>query len=626
MKTRCTNVLMVLTAMLFSFGTLNAQTVFWSEDFAGGIPADWTNVDASANAMAVWTYCATPTDNGINGCSGWWDDNLNLQVPFASATSTNGFVTVDSDANGYNEHVSELTTSAIDLSGQSAVVLRMETHIGVFTVAAETGAIARVSNDGGTTWDSYTIFPGLLTGPPDPGVARWSLNPHVAELDISATAANQSAVLIQWQWTGNYEYLWNLDDIKLQDMITPLPDNDMVSVDMNPAEYYSTPISQVSLVDFGGIVANSGALDQTNVTLTATVTDVATSMVVATDQATEATLAAGDSVLIDPAVDWTPPAAVGAYTLDYTVSADASDDVPINNDFSFPFIVTPGTFAKAEVPTLSVSAGEPMEFGNLYTVVNNTTSTGDPIIAESITTGFTNANNVDGQTITVYLMKVLVDIFDPNIQTFDDSSIDIVGVGFYEAPVGTGPDSGEQTIALVDDVDFASPVMLEANTTYLAMYSDTDAAGDNRAYSAGTIDYPFGFGSLVRTGGAIGGGGGTWFLGGFGSGSIAYVNLNITPVGTVGITQVPELADDQVSIFPNPASELVTVDLELTNISETVEVKIIDATGRIIMNEKHDDLKQGTFTYNVAQFATGTYFMNIITDEGNKTNRFTVAH
>ncbi len=616
MKTIFTNVL-VFMVLLLSAATINAQNVFWSEDFAGGVPAGWTNIDNSANAQAVWVYCSDPGNNGTNSCPDWWDDATNQQIPFASATASNGFVFVDSDLNGYNDHVSELTTTPINLGSQANVVVRMETHIGVWTTPAETGAILRVSNDNGTSWTDYTIFPGLLTGASDPGVTRWSLNPHIAEIDISATAAGQSAVLLQWQWTGNYEYIWSLDDITLQDGFTPLPDNDMVGIDMNPALYYATPITQLDIVDFGGLVTNAGALDQTNVTLTATVTDGA-SNVVAMETATEALLATGDTLLLDPA-DWTPPMAVDAYTLDYNVSADNADDVPINNDYTSSFVVSQGTFAKADVATTSVSAGEPMEFGNFYTVIN-----GAGMFAESITTGFVNVDNVDNQTITVYLLKTLVDVFDPNLQVFDDSSIEIVGVGFYTAPAGTGQDSGEITVPLVDDADFTSPVMLEDNTTYLAMFSDSDATGANRPYASSNIDYPFSYGSVVRSGGAIGGGSGQWFLGGFTSGTIAYVNLNITDV--IGVFEpAPELADDQVSLFPNPASDLISADVELTEISETVEVKIIDATGKVILNEVHNNFQEGTLNFNVASLTAGTYFLNIITEEGNKTTRFTVA-
>ncbi|WP_395373119.1 DUF4397 domain-containing protein [Marinicella sp. W31] len=193
------------------------MTVF-SEDFSdGSVPAGWNNQDTGPTTNALWTWCADPADDRTTaGCPRVWDDGLNQQLPFAASTSTNGFVTLDSDFYGSIDHVSELTTPSIDLSDAVVATVNFESHIGVFTENADPNAVLRVSTDGGTAWTSFVVFPGLLTGnPPVPGSVRWSFNPNISSIDISSIAAGESDVLLQWQWTGNFEYQWSLDDVSV---------------------------------------------------------------------------------------------------------------------------------------------------------------------------------------------------------------------------------------------------------------------------------------------------------------------------------------------------------------------------------------------------------------------------
>ena len=189
-----------------------------SEDFSGGsIPVGWTNEDNGPTGNALWTFCADPADDRTTaGCPLIWDTPINQQVPFAATTANNGFVTMDSDFYGNIDHVSELTMPALDLSTAGEVIVNFQSHIGVFVEDADPNAAFRVSTDGGTNWTSFVVFPGLVIGDnPNPPLVRWSANPTISSFDISSIAAGESNVLLQWQWTGSFEYQWNLDDISV---------------------------------------------------------------------------------------------------------------------------------------------------------------------------------------------------------------------------------------------------------------------------------------------------------------------------------------------------------------------------------------------------------------------------
>lgn len=85
-------------------------TIFWSEDFSGGFPSDWTNqgfdVDPSTglrtpNPLAGWEYrgpVTTPTSAvGSRGAFAGAQQSGNLGTPIASPTRANGFIIFDSD-------------------------------------------------------------------------------------------------------------------------------------------------------------------------------------------------------------------------------------------------------------------------------------------------------------------------------------------------------------------------------------------------------------------------------------------------------------------------------------------------------------------------------------------------
>ena len=201
---------------------------YFAENFSDGfIPFNWTTADPSGN-NGFWTYCADPTTGQTNGCPPIWDDG-NLQVPFAATTASNGFLTMDSDLVGDNAtpHVSQLNMPPMNFTDATSVGIGFEGHIGAFFLPAGINALLRVSIDGGITWTEFFVYPGLDTGSVGPPFSRWSFNPTVSFIDISSVAAGQDSVLIQWQWTGRFEYMWNLDDV----IITEVPPPDLIFTD-----------------------------------------------------------------------------------------------------------------------------------------------------------------------------------------------------------------------------------------------------------------------------------------------------------------------------------------------------------------------------------------------------------
>jgi hypothetical protein len=204
----CTYILV----LFFAAHTTTAQ-VFWSEDFSGDtLPENWITEDANpGTSNVIWEICSTP-----GNCT---PANL-VNSPFQSETVANGYAIVDSDAAGPispGNHVSRLTTPAIDCSNQDQVFLEFQSFILTASLNAAENAIIRVWTDTDTL--ILKPYPQLFQNDSNED----SKNPEILNFNISDIAANQATVHIQWEWTGNYEYFWCIDDVRLSsvDMITP---------------------------------------------------------------------------------------------------------------------------------------------------------------------------------------------------------------------------------------------------------------------------------------------------------------------------------------------------------------------------------------------------------------------
>ncbi|TNE60765.1 MAG: T9SS type A sorting domain-containing protein [Bacteroidetes bacterium] len=613
MKQLLTQSLAVLAFLLLG-SAVQAQTPFWSEDFAGGIPAGWTNVDASGQG-AVWTWCNDPAaGNNQVGCPSIWDDGLNEQEPFAATTATNGFVTVDSDEYGNipANHVSELTTDAIDCSGKSEVFVTFQTHIGVYTVNAESGAILRVSTDK-MNWTDYTIFPGLTTS------IRWSANPETPILDISAAAAGSATVYLQWQWTGNYEYQWSLDDIAIYDA-NPTPRHDVaIGEFFYPASSMATPESQIGTDTFGffAYLSNQGTETQTNIKLKAYVTTDADD-VIWQDSVVIPALAAGvvDSAFETPN-QFAPELPIGEYRIKYTVSADSVDLRPFNNAVESTFYVTNNLFSKEDGPEQGYrpSGGGDWYVGNLYTMSAGSMDSYRATLAQFAFA--TNASELPTADVeaTIFLFRVGDNVVlsgpDYNFQDADflNGDLEWLGVGTYDAPDTVG-NYEMQTVEILDFNTSSPGVLLENGARYILAVGY--AGLSNVAFHAFNDNVNYLFPSTMTYSDQ-------WYTGGFGGDVNAMLRMAISLVSTTDNTPLP---DNTMKIFPNPVSETLNLAVSFDQPTDAT-ITIADLTGRVIIVQDREGLTQENLSYQL-QVASGTYLARIATAEGTLTKKFVV--
>ncbi len=89
-------------------------------------------------------------------------------------------------------------------------------------------------------------------------------------------------------------------------------------------------------------------------------------------------------------------------------------------------------------------------------------------------------------------------------------------------------------------------------------------------------------------------------------------NINLSAQNFTPTVSVNEFVSGKFNIFPNPATDLVTI----TN-SENIgikEIAVYDLNGKIVKSQKFK--KENEILLNTEDLNSGTYFLHIVTDEG----------
>lgn len=568
-----------LFAMIFTFVciTLQAQdTPFYLETFPNqqAFTNNWTQGGTNAGPERwIWS----------NNTTGIFDG----QPDFTSTTASDGFIQFNSDANGENNHSVFVTSPAINCSGKNQVFLRCENQYGYFNPGSKVEV--GVSTDG-TNFTYYEVLTNVLLN-------NLSAAVQVVILELPE-AANQPSVNIRFRWEGNFEYAWRIDDIGLYDA-DPLPANDLMISEPRVTFNYATPLSQVGEEFFGFIVQNVGGATQNNITAQLTIND-ANGEVFSTAEVINS-LAPMASDTIAFAETFTPNAA-GLYTYEYTVTQAETDGFPQDNSYQGEFAITQTTFAKDN--GIIASATQPntvqedfWEVGNYYLVVNEG--------AEAFQADFSVASNanLENEIITLFLYRIV----DDGNTTFDNDDLEVVGFNTFTY---TNEENFDLVSVEILDLQTGEPgVLLTPGEYVLTVQLTPDMF---IAYS--DIPYYYDLATFVNNGG--------WFTGGFGEEVTAIIRLLIRDVATS--TEEPQLADNQLIVFPNPVQEMLNIKLELTSLSANTQFQIIDAAGRTVWTGNYENVTSQSLNINASQWAAGTYFLNVRTDEGVKTKRFVV--
>jgi len=600
----------LLTALLAFSQAATAQGVFFSEDFDGGIPADWTAMEVQGNGQPLSNWEATTV--GPTG-----DFAIN---PLMSTTMANGWVIFDGDANCSGNQDAWLITPAVDCSDKSIVYLTAEHYYRKFqdNISIMVGTdLADMDN-----WGQVPLFPDLPANSFSDGSTNGAVNPDALSVNITEFAANTANVYVAFRFVGGCDYSWQIDDMTLTDE-DPRPENELrVNSFFATATTAISPLSQVDPIYFLADIQNFGATAQTGVSLNAKVELEGTEVF-------SADLAYGE-IIVDSLAEnqlfpesYTPTE-TGAYTVTYTLTADNEDDIPENNVQTYNFVVSDSTFARNTTPANPNRIGWQNDTDPHIWAYGTHYHIGDATGLNSRYLSFNVGQDSDpGEVIIFQLYKWTEGADEEGPRDVDPEEREVLGFILYEV---TGDEADNEIISM----PFASltggdQIPLEDNTEYFINMEYTEGVpgsdieiGFARDLDYGAINFLHReFLDQIRE---------SEFLTTTDGGDLADSPFGTTSFGTdlspaltwsIGdplTTSVQSTlpASEKVAVSPNPAIEETTVNLDLSEMSSEVRISLIDLSGRRVIVNTLRDVQNVQHSLDLSNVLPGVYSVNII--------------
>jgi hypothetical protein len=517
--------------------------------------------------------------------------DLNYDAALNSETPTE-FALVNSDGQGTGttqECILQLA-NPVDLSGFGSVNLVWTQYYRLFTGDAH---YVEFSIDGGSNWVSTQVNGAASAAASD--------NPEYATLNISG-AANAASVLIRFRYTGAWGLWWALDDVAFVEGASDdlILNKTFYGDVVGDWEYALTPVAQTVPVYLGAVVTNNGGNTATNVICTYDITMGATSV-------ESGSFAIGSGTIASAATDtgWYDtgytPSTIGEYVVSYSITSDATDQVPANNDASATFETSEfewsheredlwdGQYGGYVVSATDQTALEYSQGSVFYPVVTADLS--------AIKVSFGAATSATVQTpiaLSVEVHEIGASIQD--IVNSEYQAVDISSTGWYTF--------------ILDD-----PISLAAGTGYILAVTTTGGT-DVMALDGWGVDEDFGAANNgpFGTGGAV-----NWYNGWDYSSAIRGV---FNP----DITGIEENADvSGVTIYPNPTTDILNINF-VSKENQNVTINVIGVDGALVFSENLTTKigQASRTTVDFANLAKGIYMVQLVGSNSSLTQRVVV--
>ncbi len=565
-----------------------SAVVIWEEDFGGGFPSGWssyTNNTGAGNtgslpgntAECQWKYSTV-------GSWGYWNTNQGQSAAPAinSTTSSNGFLISDIDSanhwnsgqpsgNTYYYLESYFTTSSIDLTGFPNVSLEFE-HSFRFNNSINLEVSVSVDS---LNWTTYNVQGNATNN-------QASLDPEYLSLNISSVAGNSPTTYIKIGWTARC-YFWMIDDMK----IVETPDNKIDLTEITHGGWYTTPTTNGFGLDytsvplkqaianpftFEGVVTNLGALSQTT-SINVNVFNSGGTNAFSTSSA-DSILGPQDTMVF-VGQDKFSPSTVDNYNFD--VWASSLDT--ISDTMSGSFEVTNNIYARDNGNDISEyglgrSCGG-MVIGNYFDIYSQ-----DDVNSLSV---YIKDNSVAGAQI----FSVLYEIDDSNDKIYLIQSDD------YTL---TNSDIGSWVTVPFDD-----PVTL-APGTYMAAFGAYANPVDTSVI--GMSEYTFPTTCYIQKNGCLTGNQtfGSWYW----LSRVPMIRMNFATISSIQ----ENIFQGKVSIFPNPSSNVLNLDMIGVN-SSVYSLKLMNILGEVVYSSSIDTEGDYSDILDISMLESSTYIIKI---------------
>jgi len=622
MKFTFTKTFTALVALMIFSSMAFAQTVYYYEDFDGS-QGDWTTnwIAPDSTAVFIWQENGSVANGAFAGAGDVLDsdtDENGAMVMNYDFVQTGG-VAANAPEFPYTDFVTELISPSIDMSDvPGAVSLSFWQYFRRLNPDPNRPfASVETSIDGGLTWSDPTDCNPAVAANDD------AINTQVV-IPLPDVQGNAD-VRIKFVYAGDF-YFWAIDDIR----VVERPFNNMRVNDnfYAIAPNFMTPASQVENFGFLADIENIGGNDQSGVELAATITDGA-GAVIHTDL-NDYGMIGVDSLAENVSFGaFTPPAVVGSYGGNYTITADSADVDPTDNSIDWSFMVSDSVFAKENGVTRTIYPGEgnwdagenrSWAYGNHFHIVND-------IYANTVTFSIEPDATATGEAVSVILYSWVDDNADGDADPTERTLAAFTTYTIAGNEVSTTP----ITVTLADLIG-NSPLLtagmdyiltLEFNASDDVMRCDFGASGDFD-YGAMTLNSEQQgaprYGSFLGINGDL-----TtepYSSNGFGTNFQPFVRMNVNAEQLLNSTKDILSDANEVSVFPNPVNAELNITINLEEAADEVFVNVLDVTGKLVQAFSLTNWKEGQTQINTSRLSAGTYFVQIVTNQGTKATQF----
>ncbi|MFM6934384.1 MAG: T9SS type A sorting domain-containing protein [Flavobacteriales bacterium] len=560
------------------------KVTIWSNDFS--VASQWaiSNLTGDAQDWAI----STSTSTSLGYSTGAWVD------PNNTVTNENGYALFDSDAVGSNNGNQDalLTyTGTIDCSMYPNVVLEFNQRVRMWQT---TETIFEVSNDNGTTWIQFPVNLDKATS---------TLYQENSQVNISSAAGGHANVKFRLRYIGSWDYAWLVDDVKIVEQ----PAYDLRSISPFVAgtnnlgiEYGKTPVAHLDAsYDIGGSVFNFGSAANSN-----TVANVNFGAGLTYNYSIGAVLP-NDTIAYGATE--TPALTVGVYNGTYTVSSTeeaTGSALFANNIGKRNFEVTSNVYAldgiginPTELQTTTALGSNSFNtptgtiFANMYNLRGGNTN--DVVVSLEI--GIASTTTA-GTSIQVSIIDTAT-FFADGYQSVTDLNGNVAESDYY---IVTAADVAAGKIT----VFFPQPVALADGAYFAAVITEVDATNTNiiRILNDETVLQPY-YASMIHL-----------------IGDATYSNGNAFAIRmNMGVLGLDNVTANTLEVYPNPASEVVTIESNMTEGS----VQIIDLTGKVVANQTVNGV---TTAINTTTLTNGMYTVILTNGSAVETRKFIVQH
>jgi hypothetical protein len=335
----------------------------------------------------------------------------------------------------------------------------------------------------------------------------------------------------------------------------------------------------------------------------------------------------------------------GSYAINYTVNSDSTDATPSDNSFSVNFDLSSNIYSKAPIDPATgrpnttiyrtVGGGGDVEFLSVFDVPYGEGFTIDTILCDVTT----NGENLAGVLVEGFIYE-WNDADEDGF--FLQDEISLVGLSTFQFPDDATETTAELSMPVVDLVTFEPVGYIIPNNdakyiigvryfgTELIFFGFNDNYDYNQYQQFLLANEAFtdgDYGYLLVT---------AWidFLPDFENGLGLFEGLPGSALSQ-GITlkapdsSVEVVGEDvfEMSIFPNPTTDVLTAQLNFKQDTDFAEYRITNVNGSVIfMNRDNEVFGEETATFNVKTLPAGQYFLTIRTEQGSQTTPFVVKH